>query len=307
MEEGLRFEGVFPILPTPFEEDERLDLESLDRMVRFMADLGVDGVVVLGVLGEAGRMTDAEREQVIRTAVAAASGRIPVVVGTSHRGTRATLELSLIAESLGAEAVMIAPPREPVPSDERIVDFYRGATRGLSVPAVIQDHPASTEVHLPVPLLVRLVAEVPAAGCIKEEAVPTPPKVAALANGMKARKVPVLTGLGGLYALFDLEGGCDGFMTGFAFPEALIAMFRAARGGRWDTAYEVYRRFLPLIVFEQQPGVAVRKEIFRMRGLIGGSRVRHPGPRIGRGTVMQLRQLLARCLPETDLTKPLSL
>ncbi len=307
MSAAVRFEGVFPILPTPFDDDERLDLESLHRMIGFMADAGVDGVTVLGVLGESNRMTDGEREQVIRAAVGAAGGRIPVVVGTSHRGTRATQELSLVAESLGADAVMIAPSREPVPSDERIVEFYREATRGLSVPVVVQDHPASTEVHLPVPLIVRLVAELPAVACVKEEAPPTPVKVAALIEGMKDRRVPVLTGLGALYGLFDLERGSNGFMTGFAFPEALVAMVKAAREGRWDSAWELYRRFLPLIVFEQQPGIALRKEIFRLRGLIAGSRVRHPGAGIGPETEKQLLHLIGRCLPCADLKKPLKI
>ena len=78
---AVRFEGVFPILVTPFDEEGEVDLASFDRTVRFMVDIGVDGVTVLGVLGESNRMVDAEREQLIRMAVDAADGRIPVVAG----------------------------------------------------------------------------------------------------------------------------------------------------------------------------------------------------------------------------------
>ncbi|MCL5966935.1 MAG: dihydrodipicolinate synthase family protein [Deltaproteobacteria bacterium] len=304
---SVSFEGVYPILVTPFDEREEIDLESFTRLVRFMADIGVDGVTIVGVLGESNRLADAERDQLIGAAVAAAAGRISVIVGTSHRGTRATRRLSETARSLGADAVMVTPSREPVPSEERIVEYFRQVAGGISIPIVVQDHPASTEVHMPVPLLLRLVDEIPNVGCIKEEASPTPEKIAALIRGMAGRKVPVLTGLGALYGLFDLERGSSGFMTGFAFPEVLVAMVREARRGRMNAAWDLYRRFLPLIVFEQQPGVAIRKEIYRMRGLIASSSVRHPGAGIRRGAAEQLRALLDRILPDADITRPLEL
>src|SRR5687767_3388683 len=98
----LTFEGVYPILATPFDDRENLDLESFDRLVRLMASLGVDGITVLGVLGEANRLLDSERAELIRTAVAAA-GAMPVIVGASHSGTRAATELAQMAENLGAK------------------------------------------------------------------------------------------------------------------------------------------------------------------------------------------------------------
>lgn len=301
------FEGVYPILATPFDDRENIDLESFERMVRFMADIGVDGVTILGVLGESGRMVDLDRERLIKTAVAAADGRIPVIAGTSHKGTLATRTLSEMAESLGAGAVMVTPSREPVPDEDRVFEFFRQAVQGISIPVVVQDHPASTEVHMSVELLLRIVRDIPGVACIKEEAPPTPVRIAALIRGMTSRRVPILTGLGALYGLFDLECGSSGFMTGFAFPEVLIAMVRAAREGRMDVARNLYRRFLPLIVFEQQPGVALRKEILRMRGLIGSGRVRHPGTGLNPAAAEQLSALLDRTLPGVDLTRPLEL
>jgi 4-hydroxy-tetrahydrodipicolinate synthase len=301
------FQGVFPILVTPFLEKETIDLESFDRLVRFMADIGVDGVTILGVLGESDRMVDSEREELIRTAVAAAGGRIPVVVGTSHKGTAATVYLGRMAQALGAAAVMVTPSKEAAPSDERVFDYFRIVAEGTPLPIVLQDHPGSTDVHMPVPLILRMLNEIPSVACIKEEAPPTPTKIAALRSGMKERRVPILTGLGGLYGIFDLERGCDGYMTGFAFPEVLIGMMKAVREGRIDAAWEFYNRFLPLIVFEQQPGIAIRKEICRMRGLIRTNRVRHPGAGLILSAGEQLRSVLDRILPGVDITKPLVL
>lgn len=299
-------QGVIPILATPFREDESLDPESLDRLVHFMVEAGTDGVTVLGVLGESNRLSDRDRENAIRTAVGAAQGRLPVIVGASHPGTQATIDLVAMAADLGASAVMITPSAEPVPSDERVFEYFRRIGERARLPIVLQDHPASTGVHMPVPLILKIVREVARVIAIKEEAVPTPPKLRALQSGMTERKVRILTGLGALYGLFDLEAGSDGFNTGLAFPEVLSAMVRAARGSDWDRVRALYTRFLPLVVFEQQPGVAVRKEILRRRGLLGTATVRHPGGALPPGAGEQLDRLLAATLGTIDITRPIA-
>ena len=133
---------------------------------------------------------------------------------------------------------------------------------------------------------------------------PTPPKVRALREGL-SRPVTILSGLGALYAPFDLEAGSDGFNTGFAFPEVLMALVSAARAKDFDRVHSLFARFASLIVFEQQPGLAVRKEILRLRGLIAGNRVRHPGATIAPAIAADLAVLIARTLPNMDLTKPI--
>ena len=303
----LNFTGVFPILVTPFTDDELIDLTSFARVVDFMSQLGVDGVTVLGVLGESNRLLDAEREELIQSAVATADGRIPVVVGTSHPGTHATLQLSQRAEALGAAAVMITPSRENVPNETRIFEYFHQVASGISIPIIAQDHPASTGVHMSNDLILRIVEEIPQIACIKQEAVPTPPKTRALLAGFSPTHRPaILTGLGALYGRYDLESGSDGFMTGFAFPEVLQALVAARKAHDDARLCAIYEQFLPLIVFEQQPGVAVRKEIFRLRGLLQSNCVRHPGRGIDPQTVDHLKTLLNSLLPDVDLTTPLT-
>jgi 4-hydroxy-tetrahydrodipicolinate synthase len=303
----VKFEGVIPILATPFRDDESLDPESWHRLLEFMVGLGVDGVTILGVLGESNRLSDHEREALIAQAVSVVDGRVPIVVGASYSGTRAAAYLSRMAQDLGADAVMITPAREPVPNDDRLVEMYQQVADGLTIPIVLQDHPASSEVHMPVAIMLRLLRTIPSIQCVKEEAVPTAAKVGQLRAGMTERRVPILTGLGALYAPFDLEAGSDGFNTGFAFPEVLMAMVAAARAGDWPGVHELYARFAALIVFEQQPGVAIRKELLRRRGLLASSRVRHPGATIAPAAAQQLDTLLQRTLPGVDLTRPLEL
>ena len=300
------FNGVIPILATPFKDDESLDLASWQRMIAFMVSLGVDGITILGVLGESNRLSDHERATLIASAVATVNKRIPVIVGTSHSGSTAAAYLSRMAEDAGADAVMVAPAKEPVPNDERIVEYYRRIASGIGLPIVLQDHPASTEVHMPVPLILRIVKEVPAVVCIKAEAVPTPPKVRALREGL-SRPVSILSGLGALYAPFDLAAGSDGFNTGFAFPEVLMALVQASQAKDVDRIHALYARFASLIVFEQQPGLAIRKEILRLRGLIDCNRVRHPGANITPPVAVEVAALIARTLPNIDVSKAIAI
>ena len=301
-----KFSGVIPILATPFNDDESLDLASMQRMIEFMVGLGVNGITILGVLGESNRLNDHERAALIKCAVAAVAKRVPVIVGASHAGSAAAAYLSRMAEDLGADAVMVAPAKEAVANDERIVEYYARIAVGTALPIVLQDHPASTEVQMSVPLILRIVKEVASIACIKAEAVPTPPKIRALRQGL-SRPVAILSGLGALYAPFDLEAGSDGFNTGFAFPEVLMAMVKAARVNDVDRVHALYARFASLIIFEQQPGLAIRKEILRLRGLIAGNVVRHPGATIAPALAADVAALIERTLPNIDITKPITL
>ena len=306
MTRPVKFSGVIPILATPFRDDESLDPESWQRLLDFMVGLGVDGVTILGVLGESNRLSDHEREALITQAVAVVNGRVPIIVGTSHTGTRGAAYLSRMAQDLGADAVMVTPSREPIPNEDRIVELYQQIADGLTIPIVLQDHPASSDVHMPVTLILRLLRSVAGIECIKEEAVPTAPKIRQVREGLTERRVPILTGLGARYAPFDLEAGSDCFNPGFAFPEVLMAMVAAARAGNWAAVHELYSRFAALIVFEQQPGVAIRKELLRRRGLLASARARHPGATIAPAMAKQLDALLDRTLGGVDLTRPLA-
>ena len=223
------FQGVWPIVATPFHDDEALDPEGFAKSIRFFRECGASGATVCGVLGESNRLTDAERAQLVETAVGAA-GAMPICVGVSHAGTRATVDLAQMAQDLGAHSVMVTPTKEAFPqSDAQLFDYFAAVQDGCALPIVLQDHPASTGVFMSAELLVQICAHLASVQCIKLEAVPTPPKIAALRKAWAAQppafpECSILTGLGALYGGFDVEQGTDGFMTGFAFPEVLMAI-----------------------------------------------------------------------------------
>jgi 4-hydroxy-tetrahydrodipicolinate synthase len=211
-----------------------------------------------------------------------------------------------MAQDLGADAVMIAPSKEAVPSEDRVLELYQRVAERISIPIVLQDHPASTDVHMSAAFMARIVGAVPAITCVKEEAIPTAPKIRQLRELLTERKVSILSGLGALYSPFDLEAGSDGVNTGFAFPEMLQALVGAARDRDWMRVHQLYSRFAALIVFEQQPGVAIRKDLLRRRGLFASARVRHPGATISPAQSAQLEAIISRTLPGVDIKQPLA-
>jgi 4-hydroxy-tetrahydrodipicolinate synthase len=287
------FEGVFCIVSTPFLPDEELDLESLDRLIRAALDAGVHGVTVLGVAGEANRLGEAEAELVVERAVAVAAGRVPVVVGVSQNGTRTTVEAARRAERLGAAAVMCAPPtfQQAGPA---LTEHFAALGRAVGVPIVLQDYPPINGVTLGPSQLAQLVADVPSIAAVKLEGVPTPPRCAQLLAAVH-RPFTVVGGLSGVYLLDELRRGARGSMTGYPYPEALVAIWRAWSQGDRRRAAELHARQLPLMVLDGQPGVglALRKAVLRHRGLIAHATVRRPGPTLDEGDHEALMETLA--------------
>ena len=273
----MRIEGVFHILTTPFHDDGSLDEASLSLLVASILALGVDGLTILGVAGEAQKLSESERSRVTALVMEAVAGRVPVCVGTSADGTANTIAASIVAEAAGAAAVMVAPPTF-LPAGHALTAHYRAVAEAIRVPVILQDFPPVNGVMLSVCQMADLVAAVPAIACVKLEGVPTPLRIGDL-RPLVDQQVTIVGGLGGVYLLDELRRGASGTMTGFAFPEALVEICRAWRSGDRSAAARVYQRWLPLLVFEGQTGVglAARKELLRRRGFIATAHVRRPG------------------------------
>ena len=287
-----RLEGVWTIVPTPFAPDGALDVAGLAGLTRFVAGCGVNGMTILGVLGEAGRLGDDERRAVIAGVLDAADG-MPVCVGISHAGTDRAVAFAREAEAAGAHSVMLAPPALGKPNDAAVLAHYLAVAETIAIPVVVQDHPASSGVHMTVDLLVSIAERAPSCRVVKLEDEPSPPKVGRL---LAARSdLRVLGGLGAIMLLEELRRGAVGTMTGFGFPELLVDIVGRFRAGDETEAQAIFHRIMPLIRFENQPGLnlAIRKHIYRRRGAIASERLRAPGPALDAGTVTDLDAVLA--------------
>ncbi len=288
-----RFSGVHWMLATPFRENEELDLDSIGNLVEQARQSGCQGVVALGVTGEAARLTDGERRAVAEAVIARANG-MPVTLGTTAAGTAAAIAYSREAEALGAAAVMVSAPAMGKPNPEALFAHYQRIAEAVSVPIVVQDYPQTSGVHMAPAFIARLFKEIPTVHYLKLEDPPTPTKITAIRN-LAGDDLAIFGGLGGVYLLDELARGSAGAMTGFAYPEALTAICRAMAAGDRKAAEDVFYRHLPLLLFEFQEGIGVgiRKYALQQRGLISSGQVRHPGPQITDETRREFHRLVA--------------
>jgi 4-hydroxy-tetrahydrodipicolinate synthase len=286
--------GVWNIVPTPFLPDGALDVGSIAGLVGFVRDTGVDGMTILGVLGEAARLGDAERTIVLQAVIGAAGGSIPVCVGVSHASTYRAIAFAREAEAAGAHSLMLAPPPLARPTDAALRRHYLAVAAAVSLPIVVQDHPASSGVQMTSDFLLALAAEAPQCRTIKLEEEPTPPKAGRLVSG--SADVVVLGGLGGAMLVEELGRGTHGTMTGFGFPVVLVAVVRRWFAGDREGATAVFDRYATLIRFENQAllNLPIRKLVYQRRGAIAHSTVRAPGMPPDPGTVADLDAVLRR-------------
>lgn len=290
---AMAIEGVYSVLPTPFAADGSLDLASLRRVVDLYLAAGVRGLTVLGVTGEVARLSERERAQVLETVLTHVQGRLPVVAGTTAGGLHACIQASREAKAAGAAAVMVAPPRLAKLNSGAVLAHFAELAAAVDVEIVVQDYPPATGFTMEPSLLARIARELPRARTIKLEDAPTPLKTAQV---LQCAEVPVriIGGLGGMYLLEELMAGAEGAMTGFAYPEVLVAIVRAFKDGDTERAADLFYRYVPLMRFEFQEGigVAIRKEILRRRGALAQATVRAPGAGLAASTREQLDRLL---------------
>ncbi len=288
--------GVCTITLTPFTDDGDVDLEGIDSLTDYYLDSGVHGLTILGIMGEAHKLTDAERSAVMERYISAADNRIPVIVGCSAMATRVVIERAREAEEAGAAAVMVAPPNN-VRNLDLVFEHYRRVAEAIAVPVVVQDEPVNTGVVMPAAFVARVVNEIEGCRYVKLEEAPTTIKITSLIQRIEdsRKRAGIFGGLGGMYFYEELARGAAGIMTGFAYQEILAHTYELFEAEKKREAQEYFFRYLPLIRFEAQLGVGgmgIRKEVFKLRGVIPSSHVRFPAPALDEETLRELGELI---------------
>lgn len=291
--------GVYIIAATPFTENGAVDHESLRKLVDFYISHGVTGMTILGLMGEANKMTPQERRAVIDTVMGQAGG-LPVIVGVSDAGLANLADLGKYAMDSGAAGLMVAPAAGPARED-RIEAYFHAVCDaiGAQTPLVFQDFPLSTAVPVSPALIRRLSDARSQIVMLKHEDWPGLSKISAL-RAMEASdgsdRLSILVGNGGVYLPQELQRGADGAMTGFSYPEALVQTVSLHRAGDVDKAEDLFDCYLPILRHEQQPGygLALRKHILMKRGAIACAATRAPGPKMAPVDMAETDRLMAR-------------
>lgn len=295
-----RYKGVFPVAPTVFDAEGRLDLEGQKRAVDFMIDAGSHGLCILANFSEQFVLTDEERERVMETVLAHVAGRVPVIVTTTHFSTAVCAERSRRAQELGAAMVMVMPPyhgatfRVPEAS---IYDFYRGVSDAISIPIMVQDAPVAGT-PLSVTFLARMAKEIGNLAYFKVEVPQAAGKLRALLEaGGDAIEGP-WDGEEAITLMADLDAGATGAMTGGGYPDGIRQITDPYFAGNREAAIDAYQRWLPLINYEnRQCGLAACKALMKEGGVIAHETLRAPLPAMHPATRSGLIEIARRLDP----------
>jgi 4-hydroxy-tetrahydrodipicolinate synthase len=291
--------GVYIIAATPFTDEGALDLQSVDTLTDFYLRCGVHGFTLLGMMGEAHKLTADESIEVVKRVIGRA-GDHQVIVGVSHAGLENVRRLSHEVMVAGASGVMVAPPAG-LKGDEGIYNYYAQVFQSLGpdIPVVYQDYPQATGVYLPPNVFERLVNDFKQLVMLKHEDAPGLAKLTRVRESEKKpgrRRVSILVGNGGLYYPQELRRGADGAMTGFAWPEMLVEVYDLFTAGKAEEAEDLFDMYLPLVRHEVQPaiGLALRKEVLFKRGAIRSPRQRAPGSSLTASDKAELENMTRR-------------
>src|SRR6187399_1959938 len=273
------YKGVFPVVPTVFDGDGRLDLDGQKRAVDFMIEAGSQGLCILANFSEQFVLTDAERDTVLDAVLKHVAGRVPVIVTTTHFASHICAERSRRAEQAGAAMVMIMPPYHGATirvGEAAIYEFFRTVSDAISIPVMIQDAPVAGT-PLSAAFLARMARELKNVAYFKIE---TPQAAAKLrdliAQGGAAIEGP-WDGEEAITLMADLDAGATGAMTGGGYPDGIRQIIDPQLAGRRNEAMAAYARWLPLINYEnRQCGLQAAKILMQEGGVIGSEAVRHP-------------------------------
>ena len=273
-----QYTGIWPVAPTPFHDDGRVDTEGMRRVLDCIIDQGADGICILANFSEQFLISDAERELLTKLCLEHIAGRVPVIVTISHFATQIAVSRARLAKDLGADIVMMMPPYHGAllkgNAEQTFEQFQRVGEVGI--PIMVQDAPLSG-VELPVPLLVKMAQEIEMVKLFKIECPRAANKLRALiAEGGDAIEAP-FDGEEAITLLADLDAGCTGSMTSGMIVDQIKPVITHYLAGRVTAATEAYGRVAMVINHEnRQCGWQACKEAMVEGGVIKSAYCRHP-------------------------------
>lgn len=285
--------GVLPVIQTPFTDVGEIDYEVLDAEVRWLLELGADGLVV-GMVSEVLRLSDRERTALITfLGDRAGSAQTHVVMSVGAESTRVALGNAQIAQDHGATAVMAIPPVSVALPDSEVREYYRALVAGLSIPVVVQDASGYVGAPLSIGVMAQLQAEFGERVLFKPEAQPIGQRLSQLREATDG-SAQIFEGTGGLCLIDSMRRGIAGTMPGADVCWAIVEMWRAGCAGNFTRAYEVQGPLLGLLAVQTSLDsfIAVEKHLLVRQGVFRSATVRAPvGFTLDEETISEVNRL----------------
>lgn len=266
-------EGVIPIIPTPFKEDESIDEAALRRLVDFACSCGIQAACLPAYASEFYKLTDEEKLQVVKIAVDQAKGRIKIVAQSNHPSLRSAIRLAQENVKNGAEIVSLAVPRIFSLPEDSLMEYLSGFLASVpETPVLIQDfNPGGASISAS--FIKKLMDKHPNFKYLKLEEPLCAPKFEEIIRVTEG-KVGLFEGWGGLYMLELIPVGIAGVMPGLGVADILQKVFELRKSGQHDKAFSSFERIMPQIFFSLQNMELfhyAEKELLTARGILTNS------------------------------------
>jgi dihydrodipicolinate synthase/N-acetylneuraminate lyase len=299
----LQLAGVLPVLPTPFGSNGAIDLPAMGRVVDFVLQAGAHGAVFPGVASEFDHLSADERRALIEIVGQRLQGRIPFIVGASGPTARDVIAYCTMGRGAGAVAAMVMAPASLGSDVGALIRFFREIAAESGLEIILQNAPAPVGSGLSVDTIIEIAAAVPAIRYVKEETLPSGPKITQLIGRAPAQLKGVIGGGGARYAFDELERGAMALMPAAEVTDLHVAMFESFRRGDRARARQLYIRSLPLLLVQMIYRMELTKQALVRRGVLDHAAVRASLPKFDSRGLVEIDAMLAEI--EDLLTVPL--
>ena len=292
------WQGVYPAVPTQFNEDFSLDIKGTQKHVEVLLSEGIHGLVMLGTIGENCSLSLDEKIQVLKATDEVNKGSVPLINGIAEFTTAGACETAVAAANAGVDGFMVMPAMVYNSDRRETVNHFKTVASATDLPIMCYNNPPVYKVDI-TPEMFEDLAEVDNIVCIKEAAGDTR-RITDLFNKFKDRYI-IFSGLDDV-ALESILLGCTGWISGLvdAFPRENGLMWDAATSGNWDKALEIYRWYMPMLHFDSHPKLVQYIKLASAEMGYGTETVRAPRlPLIG-----EQREEALRIIRESVATRP---
>ncbi len=248
---SVTWQGVFPAATTQFKSDESLDLPATLAHVEAMIEAGIDGLIMLGTVGENCSLEAAEKRTILKATVDHVAGRVPVLSGVAEYTTGLACRFAADALKAGVDGLMVLPGMVYKSDTRETIAHFRAVANATELPIMVYNNPISYSVDLKPEAFVELADE-PTLVAIKESS-EDPRRITDLKNAVGDRYL-LFCGVDDL-VLESMILGAIGWVSGLvnAFPRENRLLWDLASAGRFDEAREVYRWYTPLLHLDTHP------------------------------------------------------
>lgn len=292
-----KLRGIIPVIPTPFNAHDEVDLDALGGLIGFAARAGASAVCLPAYGSEYYKLSDAERREVVQAAVKHAAGRIKVAAQANHPSSRVAAEFARAYQDAGADIIAFAIPRQFAIKDDEILRYCESVAGAVELSVLVQDfNPGGASIGAE--MAARLTQAAGNIRTIKLEEPLMGAKVRAIREATQDR-VGVFTGWGGMYLLELMPDGIAGAMPGLSMCDLFVQTFDLASRGQSAPALEIFSLMLPLAAYSLQNMELFHhceKRLLQARGLLEDARVREPQFRLDANMERYLHALIAQVL-----------